>query len=330
MCNDCYVTAAMKSRIAAHAAAFRKATQSPFGSDDEIGMLNLIDASSREAIMDRADPSKVYDLSVDNFIGMPGWFGAEDQPYQIWMTHTPRGEQADDIMRVGKAANELVSYSGDSISMYTHTGTHIDALNHFGYRGRIFNGFSVDEHLGSRAWRKAGADKHPPIIARGIMLDVAGMLGVDVLEPSYGIGEKDLRGCLKHQGTELRPGDVVLIRTGRMRLWPDRAAYLPNPPGVNREGAEFLAKAGAIIIGADNHPRTGSLGGSENWQVVHTYLLAEAGVPILEIANLEELAEDRVFEFAFVGACIRFRGATGANAPDRHAAASMTDAMDGS
>jgi kynurenine formamidase len=313
MCNDCYVTDAMKSRIAAHAAAFRKATQSPFGSDDEIGMLNLIDASSRQAIMDRADLGKVYDLSVDNFVGMPGWFGAEDQPYQIWMTHTPRGEQADDVMRVGKASNELVSYSGDSISMYTHTGTHIDALNHFGYHGRIFNGFAVDEHLGSRAWRKAGADKHPPISARGVMLDIAGMLGVDVLEPSYGVGEKDLRGCLKHQGTELRPADVVLIRTGRMRLWPDRAAYLPNPPGINREGAEFLAKAGAIVIGADNHSlEQAPSADPENWQVVHTYLLAEAGLPILEIANLEDLAEDRVFEFAFFGACIRLRGATGA------------------
>jgi kynurenine formamidase len=252
-----------ESRIAAHAAAFRKATQSPFGSEDEIGMLDLIDASSRQAIMDRADPSRVYDLSVDTFLGIPGWFGAEDQPYQIWMTHKPRGEQADGVMRVGKASNELVSYSGDSISMYTHTGTHIDALNHFGYHGRIFNGFSVDEHLGSRAWRKAGADKYPPIIARGIMLDLAGMLGVDVLEPSDGVGEKDLRDCLKRQGAELRPGDVVLIRTGRMRLWPDRAGYLPNPPGLNREGAEFPAKAGAIVIGADHHcPRTSSLGRS--------------------------------------------------------------------
>ena len=313
MCNDCYVTAAMKSRIAAHAAAFRKATQSPFGSDDEIGMLNLIDAASRKEIMDRADPGKIYDLSVDNFMGMPGWFKAEDQPYQIWMTHTPRGEQADDIMRVGNSANELVSYSGDAISMYTHTGTHIDALNHFGYRGRIFNGFAVDEHLGSRAWRKAGADKHPPVIARGIMLDVAGMLGVDVLEPSHGIGEKDLRGCLRHQGVEVRPGDVVLVRTGRMRLWPDRDAYLPNPPGINREGAEFLAKAGAIMVGADNHSlEQAPSADPENWQVVHTYLLAEAGVPILEIANLEELAEDKVFEFAFFGACVRLRGATGA------------------
>lgn len=313
MCSDCFVTAAMKARIAAHSAAFRKATASPFGSDDEIGMLNLIDGASREAIMSRANPAKIYDLSVDNFIGMPGWFGAEDQPYQIWMTHTPAGEKVDDIMGVGPAANELVSYSGDSISMYTHTGTHIDALNHFGYHGRIFNGFAAEAHLGSRAWRKAGADKHPPIIARGIMLDVAALHGVDVLPPSHGIGAADLQGCLKHQGTELRYGDVVLVRTGRMRLWPDRATYLPNPPGLNREGAEFLAKAGAIMIGADNHSlEQGPSADPENWQVVHTYLLAEAGVPILEIANLEDLAADRVYEFVFMGACIRLRGATGA------------------
>ena len=156
-------------------------------------------------------------------------------------------------------------------------------------------------------------DKHPPIIARGVLLDVAGMLGVDVLEPSYGIGENDLRACLKHQGTELRPGDVVLIRTGRMRLWPDRATYLPYPPGINREGAQFLAEAGAIVIGADNHClEQVPSADPENWQVVHTYLLAEAGVPILEIANLEELAQDRVLEFVFFGACIRLRGATGA------------------
>jgi hypothetical protein len=57
-----------------------------------IGMLHLIDATSRSAIMSRADASKVFDPSVDNFVGMPGWFGGGDQPYQRWMTHTPGGE----------------------------------------------------------------------------------------------------------------------------------------------------------------------------------------------------------------------------------------------
>src|SRR5216683_6687430 len=92
MCVVCYVDEAMRSKIIAYNAEFHKVSKSPYGKDDEIGMLNLIDAQSRSAILSRADASKVFDLSVDNFIGMPGWFAAGDQPYQIWMTHTPAGE----------------------------------------------------------------------------------------------------------------------------------------------------------------------------------------------------------------------------------------------
>ena len=173
MCVACYVDEETKDKIIAYSAKFHEVTQSPYGSDDEIGMLHLIDGASRSAILSRADASKMFDLSVDNFVGMPGWFGAGDQPYQIWMTHTPRGEIAANSMGVSLEANQLVAYSGDGISMYTHCGTHIDTFNHFGYNGKIFNGFSVDEHLGSRAWTKCGAEKHPPILARGVLLDIA-------------------------------------------------------------------------------------------------------------------------------------------------------------
>ena len=312
MCVACYVDEAMKQKVIAYNAEFHKVTKSPFGSADEIGMLNLIDAKSRSAILSRADASKVFDLSVDHFVGMPGWFGAGDQPYQIWMTHTPAGEIVDNSMGVSLEANQLVGYSGDSISMYTHCGTHIDTFNHFGYNGKIFNEFSAERDLGSRAWNKCGPEKHPPIFARGILLDVAGLHGVARLPPSHGIGEADIKACLSAQDVKLLPGDVVLLHTGQMTLWPDMA-FVANTPGLNREGAEFLAKHGAIMIGADNltleqtpsaHPL--------NFFPVHTYLLAEAGIPILEMAYLKELVEERVWEFAFFGACIKLRGATGA------------------
>ncbi|MFO1069220.1 MAG: cyclase family protein [Geminicoccaceae bacterium] len=312
MCTSQVIDEVTKRKIAAHAATFRKASTSPFGSKDEIGMLNLIDAQSRAAILGRADASKMFDLSVDHFMGMPGWFKAGDPTYQIWMTHTPAGEELDDVMGVGREENELASYSGDAISMYTHCGTHVDALNHYGYNREIFNHFHADRDLGSRHWRVCGAEKHPPVLARGVLLDIAGMHGLDVLPASHGIGPDELQGCLKHQGIELRPGDVVMVRTGRMRFWPDHATYSDNPPGITRAGAEFLAKAGAITIGAD----TLSLeqipaADPENWMVVHTYLLAEAGVPIMEVVNLEPIAAEKVWEFAFFGACIRLRGATG-------------------
>src|SRR5258708_33626566 len=110
----------------------------------------------------------------------------------MWMTHTPRGTVLYDAPGAGAEGNELVTYSGDVFSMYTHCGTHIDTLNHFGYHGKIFNNFSADEPLGSRHWQVAGADKHPPMLARGILLDVAALHGVDMLPASYAIGSKDL------------------------------------------------------------------------------------------------------------------------------------------
>ncbi|WP_027133307.1 cyclase family protein [Geminicoccus roseus] len=311
MCVVCYVNEAEKQKIVAYNAEFHRVTSSPYGPDDEIGMLNVIDAESRAAILGRADARKIYDLSVDHFVGMPGWFGAGDQGYQIWMTHTPAGEIAGNSMGVSLEANQLVAYSGDAISMYTHCGTHIDTFNHFGYDGKIFNNFSAEQYLGSRAWTKCGPENYPPILARGILLDVAAMHGVDTLPPSYGIGQKDLQDCLKHQGLELKLGDVVLINTGQMKKWPDQS-FTQATPGLNREGAEFLCKNGAIMIGADNLTLEQTPGAHPlNFFPVHTYLLAEAGVPILEMAFVDELIADKVHEFAFFGACIKLRGATG-------------------
>jgi hypothetical protein len=80
MCVACYVDEAAKSKIIAYSAKFHEVTQSPYGSDDEIGMLHLIDGASRSAILSRADASKMFDLSVDNFVGMPGWFGLATSP----------------------------------------------------------------------------------------------------------------------------------------------------------------------------------------------------------------------------------------------------------
>ena len=73
-----------------------------------------------------------------------------------------------------------------------------------------------------------------------------------------------------------------------MKYWPDGDKYVLHEPGINREGAEFLARAGAIIIGGDNVGLEQDPGNDpENPAPVHTYLLAEAGVPILEVVNCE-------------------------------------------
>jgi kynurenine formamidase len=312
MCGTNYVDEGTAQKIAAAAATFRQITKSPFGEHDEIGMLNLITPASMAAVMSRADATTTVDLSVDYFLGMPSFTAAGQPPYQISMTNTPRGTSVDDSTGFGHE-NELVGYSGDTISMYTHCGTHIDTLNHFGYGRQIWNGFDADEYLGARHWMCAGADKQPPIIARGVMLDIAGLHGVDVLPPSYGIDSGDLRGAASRQGVELRPGDVVLVRSGQMTLWNDAPAFMANEAGVTRDGAEFLAKSGAIVVGADNLSFEQIPSTEEgNWLPVHTYLFAEAGVTIMEVVDMEKLTELELYEFCFVGAGLKLRGATGA------------------
>lgn len=287
--------------------------KSPHGSDDQVGALRAITAESRAAIMGRLDPARVYDLSVDYFLGMPSFQAAGDPAYQIWMTHTPAGTVVDNLNGVGREINSCVGYSGDVILMYTHTGTHIDALNHFGYGSEIYNGFDATRHLGSRHWMVCGAEQIPPIIARGVLLDVAAAKGVECLEPSYGVTVADCKDTLARQGSSIQAGDVVLLRTGRMRYWPDGSRVFGNSPGLTVEAARWLTAQGIIAIGADNEAveKTPS-GRSDNWLPGHCHFLAEAGVPQLEVLNLEELSRDRLYEFGFIAAPIRLRGATGA------------------
>jgi kynurenine formamidase len=290
-----------------------KVATSPYGPDDQLGALNLMTPQSKAAVMSRADASTVYDLSVDYFIGMPSFQAAGDPSYQIFMSHTPAGTEVDNLNGAGADVNRHVCYSGDVVFMYTHTGTHIDALNHFGVDGRIYNNFSAEENLGSRHWTKGGAEQIPPIVARGVLIDVAALHGVPCLDSSYAITVDDCRGALKQAGLELRSGDVALVRTGRMAHWPDGSKVLGDPPGLGLEAARWLTGQGIIAVAADQEcVEVGPSQHEDNWLPGHCHFLAEAGVPMIELVNLEELSRDGVHELCFVAAPIRLRGASGA------------------
>jgi kynurenine formamidase len=294
-----------------------KVSKSPWGADDEIGRLNWITPETNRAILEHLDGGHVFDLNVEYFIGMPSWVAAGDPPYGIWMTHTPQGSVNDNLSGVGSEVHEKYSYCGDSIHLYTHCGTHIDTLNHLGFYGKFWNGWTADEHLGSRIWNKGGLDKFPPVIARGVLLDVAGAHGVDSLPDSYAVTPKDLQDAAARQSVELRKKDVVLVRTGRMRAWPDFHGYLDGSPGISLASAKWLCEeAGAMCIAGD------TIGlevlPSEEANVflpVHCYMFATAGAQIIEVVDMEEIAAEKQYEFAFLGFPMKLRGATGAPMP---------------
>lgn len=310
-----FIAAGIVASASTIAAPFpeQKIGESPWGADDELGRLNYMNPEYQTSLMIRADWSKIYDLSVEYFIGMPSWQAVGDPQYQIWMTHTPKGSVVDNVLNVGEKVNSHVSYTGSAISMYTHTGTHIDALNHFGLDGKIYNNFSAEKHLGDKGWHKTGAETIPPIVARGVLIDIPKAKNLEMLEDNYRVTKEDIQSALQKQGVKLAQGDVVLIRTGRMKIYEDSQKYMNNSPGLGMEASIYLANQGAMIVGSDNlsfESFPSEVDG--NYVPVHTFLLAQNGIPIIELANLETLSTDEVYEFAFIGSSLKLRGADAA------------------
>jgi kynurenine formamidase len=287
---------------------------SPWGKDDEIGALNMMTDNSKVKALSDISSGKTYDLSVDYFVGMPSFHVLGDPSYQYWLTHTPKGTVVDNPNGLGRIMNEKVSYTGDAISMYTHMGTHIDALNHFGLNGEIWNGFTAEEYLGDKGWKKTGAETIPPIVARGILIDLAGYKEEKTLFKNYRITAEDLSQALIKQQVNIEPGDIVLIRTGQARFYKNASEYLDDFPGISLGAAKWLVEEKKImLLGADNLSFEAFPSEREdNWVPVHTYLLAEKGVMFIEQMFLEELAKDKVYEFVFLAASLKLKGASGA------------------
>jgi kynurenine formamidase len=285
-------------------------SRSPWGPDDQIGRLNWMTPASQAEVLARVDGSRMFDLAVDYFMGMPSWTAAKDPKYDIWMTHTPQGSVNDNHSGAGRTANEAYSYAGSAVTMYTHTGTHLCGLNHIGHFGRFWNGWTADTHLGSRAWTVGGS--FPPIVARAVLLDVAGTKGVDCLPDSYVITIQDIREALARTATEFGAGDIALVRTGRMSRWPDQDRFLSSPPGLGMDSAKFLCEElGCMCIGVDAGGEALPPEKPDSFLPVHAYLFATAGAPLFENVWLEDLARERMCEFAFLAFPIKLLGSTG-------------------
>ncbi|MDO8209555.1 cyclase family protein [Conexibacter sp. CPCC 206217] len=288
----------------------RRVSRSPWGPDDVIGRLNWMTPASQAAALAGADAARPFDLAVDHFPGMPSWLQAGDPKYDIWMTHTPSGEVADAPPGPQREQFERNAYAGSAITMYTHVGTHVCSLLHIGYDGLFWNGRRQADDLGSRAWREGGA--LPPIVARGVLLDVAGLHGAGSLPDSYDIGPADLRAAAARAGVEPQRGDVVFVRTGRMARWPDAEGFMRNPPGIGLEAGRYLAEeVGAMCVGVDCGGETMPPRTPGEFLPVHAYLLATAGVTVFENLWLEQLAAARVHRFALLAFPLKLRGSTG-------------------
>jgi kynurenine formamidase len=256
---------------------------------------------------------RIYSLDCGRFPGMPIFAG--HPPFQVLSYRTPRGiaNQGDQDW-LGE--NEPGFYWQSEMVMGTvHSGTHVDALSHItcGERHEWFGASNADEHLGDFGPLRGDATELPPLIARGVLIDVAGARGVDALDAHEAIGADELRDVLGREGVELRRGDVALVRTGYLSGWPDAEFIAAHEQaGIDHDAGLWLAEQGVIAVGADTEalevlPSTVP----GNPHPVHLALLNQRGILIIEMVDCEELARDRVYQFCFVCLPLAIRGATG-------------------
>jgi kynurenine formamidase len=291
-----------------------------WGAEDEVGSLNEMTDATRLAALRSVQKGKVYDLGVLYSRNSFKWPG--HSPGEIMSFRSPEGvrRQGDVDAFVGPAGNARQNaWHSSALFINDNVATQIDGLGHItaGADNHWYNGFKESQWGGDFGIRKCGADTIPPIIARGVLIDVAGAKSLPALPAHYAITIEDLQAALDKQKVQLRPGDVVLIRTGTGRFWKedgaDHAALAAHDSaGLNLAAAQWLVEQkGAMLVGADtsglecNPPAPGAASPIP----VHHYLLVEQGVHIGELHFLEELARDQAYEFCYVAMTNRIAGA---------------------
>lgn len=245
--------------------------------------------------------SRVFDLGMEYFTGMP------HHPNQPPFAYTLLKKHGD--ITLGK---EKISFCNDLFTMGGHTGTHIDAKAHVARNNIVATGIDISDLQDYRLGLKAlSIDLTPPIVKRGVLLDIPAALGLDVLPHDFAIGKEEMERAIGWEKVEIEEGDVVLVRTGWIRFWEDRRKYLSvdqGVPGVVESGAHFLVERGISFTGADT---TAYDKVPPHHLPCHVILLVENGIQIMEMLNLEELSRNRVYDFLFIALPLKIKGGAG-------------------
>jgi len=291
-----------------------------WGDDDEVGALNAMTDASRLAALRLVTDGKTFDLGVTYSRNSYKWPG--HSPCEVMTYRSPEGEkrQADNPFIAEESNPAGTGWHSCALFISDNVGTQIDGLAHItvGRDNHWYNGFTEADWGGDFGVRKCDATTIPPIVARGVMLDIAGLKQVEALPSGYAISPADVDRALHAQKIELRPGDVVLLRTGTLRYWGQDGADVEkirehDSAGISLATARYLVEHfGAMMIGSDtsglecNPPHEGA----NSFIPVHSYLLVEQGVHIAEFHYLEDLARERIHEFCYVAATNKIAGTT--------------------
>jgi kynurenine formamidase len=276
---------------------------SKWGAHDEIGAANLVTPERILAASALIRQGKSQPLGYVIDASTPA-FAPRGLSLQIVQPNQQGGQRLDDF---GYGA----VYNDDLAQLWFGVGSQIDGLGHLAEDGMYYNCNDEKDFAVLTGLSKLGVHNVPPLVGRGVVIDMARHFGETFLPAGKGFGAADVRSAAADQGVEIRQGDVVLLHTGwtdnKLESAPDE--WVSGEPGILPDAAEYLASLDVMAVGADTWGLDvvpAPPGGKTFYG--HVVLLRDHGIYILETMNTGALVGQGVNEFMFVLGQARVRG----------------------
>lgn len=274
---------------------------SKYGADDTLGAINNLSAEKVLQAARLVTTGKTYRLGVQTGPDSPAY-----PPRSYSMTVL----QLDDGTGTPLGTNQATG-NDDLMNLWMGIGSQIDGLGHMGENHVYYNGTHARDFVTPKGLTKFSIDALPPIVSRGVLLDMTRVLDQNPVAEGTAINQPEIEQAARAAGLQIESGDVVLLHTGWLDVMDeDPNRFMTGQPGLGMSGARYLADRGVVAVGADNWALEVIPAEKEGEMFpVHPELLAKNGVYILENMDTRALAEDGVTEFLFVLGQPRFVGA---------------------
>ncbi len=288
--------------VSASDAAEENCDHSHWGENDELGAANYI---TPERIVSAA---KLVKKGISHPLGIviePGMPAFPPRYVSLQVSQPNLGNTAE-LYGWPSSAHD------DVVQMWLGIGPQLDGLGHVGESDIFYNCNKGDEFGLITGLTKLGIENIPPIIGRGVLLNMARHFNVDTMIGGQPITVSDIKSAMRIQKISFKEGDIILFHTG----WTDGMlsekpdVWVSSEPGLTNNAARYIASFNPVAVGADTWG-LGVVPPIEGDKVFydHVIFIKEKGIYILETMNTGKLASENIGEFFFVLGQPRLKGA---------------------
>ncbi len=285
---------------------------SRYGAQDQLGTLNEITPEVVRAAAALVRTGTVLDLGRildENIPKFPGRYWHQTVDVSPHFTNLRR----PDAGGRGWGKNQINWITEIQVGTF-QVGTQLDSIGHIQIGDRFYNGWSTRQVVEPWGLNRFGMETVPPIVTRGVLIDIAAFKGVERLSKGYVITLADVQEALRKQKVTIRRGDAVLFHTGWGGLWgKDNGEFLAGEPGPGMAVVNWLYAQRIALTGADTWS-FGPVPGEDPQRpfLVPQTMYVKLGLFAMENLATEALARRGVYEFLLTVTHAKTRGSTAA------------------